>query len=298
MSRQNKYVTAILLVLIAIFAGIAWNMRSEESAQPFRHTSSNFEIIIPQVESRNQEYKNQIRGVIIPHHLLATPLITETLQEAAASHKALGQEVSHVVLLAPNHFERGDDKIITSDIPWPTQFGEVQPNREFINLLIANNFAGIDLPVMEQEHGIFGLVPFLKYYFPESTITPLILDHNTNAKEAEILGKYLNANLGPESLVVVSADFAHYFPRAIADQHDKKSLAAIYNFDYDFIYKMEVDTKPSIFALLKYLELNGAQNFVHVGNKNSDDFTGGKSQSTTSYIAGYFTEIPKANPTK
>lgn len=253
------------------------------------HNSSNYIININDQSLVIDPEENHIYAGIIQHHLLAKSLIQTTLATIAQQRESFGSPVRHIVLLAPNHFEAGDSDVITSDGDWLTRQGRVAADIDLIEKLTITNHAAIDYQTAEEEHGIAVLIPFIKHYFPEAKITPLILKPHAR-EQSRILGTFLHANLPEDSLVLVSADFSHYLPKDVALFHDQSSITALRNMDDDFTYDMDVDTPDSINALYQYLQLKGAERFVLTGHDISFSYTRSTSAAdSTSYVSGYFT---------
>lgn len=259
----------------------------------FTHLSSDFDLNISQeVYAGNQ---NKIYGGIVPHHLLASSIINETMGRISSSFNS-ETSIKQVVLLSPNHFIRGSNKVITSDGDWKTKFGVLEGDRDFVKNLEQYNLAQIDYQPIEQDHGVFNLMPFIKHFFPSAKVIPLMLKEPLTEEELSKLASFLDKNLGDGSLILVSADFSHYLPKNVADFHDKTSLASLYNFDLEILPRIDVDTPSSLGVLLRYLKLKNSQKFVLVKNMNSADFVGGNGpEETTSYVSGYFINGYKAS---
>ena len=224
-----------------------------------------------------------IKGLIVPHHILAARLI------ASAFENVLVQEFSTVVVLAPNHFSKGNGQIISSLYDWKTPYGALEAETELIKKLKDNNLVNIDETPFAEEHGIYNLMPFIKKTMPEAKVVPIIIKDKIKEEEINNFAKKLKETLPGNTLVVGSLDFSHYLPSNAADFHDAKSLAVINNFDYSGIDFLDIDSKPTLKVLLKYLELEGAQNFAMLDNSNSAKILNDNSiAETTSYITGFF----------
>lgn len=299
MAKLTSLVLALLLLLGGL-AALLWGLPGkpitiqkaplfspqEPRIPTFTHASSDFAITIvkPDIPVKKESV---IYGAIVPHHLLAISIITETLARVA-DHK---KTVSHVVLLAPNHFDKGIHKVITSDGDWKTAYGVVQGNQRFVKSLVAQNLALLDYDAISDDHGVFNIMPFIKRFFPEALVTPLMVREPLDDLEAQALATFLAAKLPRDALILVSADFSHYLPSSVANVHDAASLAALFNLDISFLSRMDVDTPSSLRVLMHYAIAKGGERFVLTGHANSVDFVGGGgTHDTTSYISGYFTK--------
>jgi len=249
----------------------------------YLHQSAAFDLEIKKNPGTLAE-KKTIYATIMPHHLVASSLINQNLALAAKN-----SEIKKIIILSPNHF-LAPKKAFTSDGNWQTKYGLLESDTDLIKQIVELNLAQIDYLAMEKEHGIFDLLPYIKFYFPNAQIVPLVISENLSFDEADKLSDFFKQKLGEDTLLILSADFSHYLPKIVADFHDQASMAALNNFDYDFIRQMDIDNPVSLYVLLKYLEKQHAQRFVLLDNKNSQDFMANEMlEQTTSYVSGYFT---------
>lgn len=239
----------------------------------------------------------KIYGGIVSHHLLAALEIAEFFVNLKQ------QKIKTFVIIGPNHFNRGDGNVFISKYPYQTSWGIIEPNNEIIEKIIGDNLAVNDENVFEGEHSISALVGFIKYVFPKAKIVPLVVKKETSITEAENLANELNRILPPDVFILASVDFSHHLNRIAADFHDQKSISTIENFNFENVYNLEIDSPPSIYTLLKYLEKRGlptgkagAQK-IDYKNINSAVLTGNlNSEDVTTYLFAYFMKgAPKSN---
>jgi len=226
---------------------------------------------------------NFVYGGILPHHLI----VQNNIDSFLAGLK--NHNYKTVVLIGPNHFERGRSRIITSNQSWATYFGELEPNEMIVEKLTSGKLALLDDEVIKGDHSISGLVPFVKKNFPNADFVPIILSVKTQPEKVEELSDFLAKNFDPENtLVLASVDFSHYQPTAVADWHDEKSQTVIESFDFNRIYDLEIDSPPSIYTVLKYLEKIGAQKSELIFHTNSGRLANSFDIPTTSHSFYYF----------
>ena len=229
--------------------------------------------------SKNQD----IRGIIVPHHLLASNLI------ANAFYSISSEKPITVVVISPNHFFAGQGQITSSLYDWQTPYGILESDKNFIKQLRTNQLLNIDEQPFEKEHGISNLVAFIKRTLPNAKIVPLIVKDTLSLKESEFFADNISKILPKDTLFIASLDFSHYLPTQIADFHDAKSLAVLTNFDYAGIDFLDVDSRPSLRIFLKYLDSKGASAFNFLDHSNSAYILKDENISeTTSYITGFF----------
>lgn len=235
-----------------------------------------------QIDTVNTDKSGSIAGGIVPHHLLASKMIAEFFQSLAVSVPEI------VVVIAPNHERIGLNDLHTSTQNWGTAFGVLEANPVLTEKLIDDLRASQNSALMEEEHSISSLVPYIKYYLPKAKIVPVLLHGNYSPEASQRLGELLAEALSgnPRAVVIASVDFSHYLDADTADKMDEKTLAAIKSNDIQLISRMgndNLDSPPSIIALLSAMEKIGAAAPEVIGHGNSSDITGSGADYTTSY---------------
>lgn len=238
---------------------------------------------IPKAESK-------IYGGIVPHHLMVKDKI------AAFFAGLESTAYKTIILIGPDHFEQGKKDIILSQAKWQTPYGILEPDLKLIRQISQLPFAGIEKSPFASEHSISGLVGFIKKSFPGAKILPIILSAGASSqKNAQLAQALFNIVDAKTTLILASIDFSHYQPADVADFHDLKSANVINNFDFDRVYNLETDSAPSIYALLKYLELAGAQKSQIILSTNSGRLINKPDEPTTSHQFFYFSQGEKIN---
>lgn len=224
----------------------------------------------------------QIRGGIVSHHLLAKEEIAKFFAEFRS------QTVETVVLIAPNHFSIGDAPVITSEVGFTTPYGDVAVDRDVVQKLAHKKVVAVDEKPFAYEHSIGALTPYIAYNFPGAKIVPLLLRRNTSREQLDDLLTVMQPLLPDHTIVIASVDFSHHLNRIATEFHDFASVSAIKNFDFDRVFKLEIDSPPSIYLLLQYLDRIGAKSMQY-RNVNSTDFTGNvATNDATSYVFAHF----------
>lgn len=224
-----------------------------------------------------------IKGVLVNHHLLAPNLIAGTISTIATTSPVT------VVLISPNHFSAGQGQIISSLFKWDTPYGILNSNCDAISKLQTQDVINIDEYPFNKEHGVSGIVPFIKKSLPNATIIPIIIKETLSENDLDKFVNTLYATLGDNALIVGSFDFSHYLPDKVAQFHDTKSVSVIKNFDYTGLKTTEMDSIPGLEIVMRYMEKEGAQNFNLTANTNSSQILHDPTvEETTSYIDGSF----------
>lgn len=168
-----------------------------------------------------QDY--QIRAVIVPHHLTATYSI-------ASSMKMLEhQRFSKILLLSPDHFHRCPKLFCTVNSAYETFFGTSRAWPDTVQTLLTSSFVTEDEELFKNEHGIYAVVPYITHYFPQVSVTPLVLSQRLPWRtDNHALLDIINRVVDDDTVLVVSSDFSHYLPLETADRMDEHAAEAIF----------------------------------------------------------------------
>jgi len=226
--------------------------------------------------------REDVMGVIVPHHLLASHMIGETLAHVDP------QGIERVVLLGPNHYEGGEDSVLTSLRDWETPRGLVEVEIDWIETLL-DRFGDIkiDEEVARTEHSMGGLMPYIAHFFPDSKIVPIILSMRGKEEELKGLAMLLAEMDDGHTLYVASVDFSHYLTKEIADERDKATKILIENerrADIMDLNSEYMDSPASIYLLLTISKFLGGKPPVLVRQDNSGRIMGDPYGETTSYL--------------
>lgn len=199
------------------------------------------------------EFESSPLGVILPHHLVAAESI-------AKFYKGLS-EVSNpsvIFIIGPNHYENGEANIQTcKTCVFATVDGDIEVASNFTEKLVADNVAEFLDETFIKEHAIFSHTPFIKRFFPDAKIVPILIQWKIPIENVKDLSQWLDTNLPEDALVIASVDFSHYQPLSVSDFHDQSSYTSIKNFDFLNIYDLEIDSPSSIYAILDLMKQRG-----------------------------------------
>lgn len=281
--KQVSLLTPSILLLGIILFVSALNQSENQIEHLANYQKDEFykEFTSPYKQDKNQ--KIDVKGIIVPHHLFARSLI-ERLFIVVKNN-----EVDQIILLSPNHFDQGHGLVITSNAVWQTNFGKVYPAKNSIKKLTEDDIVAIEEDPFKKEHGIYNILPFIKISFPKAKVIPIILKSRTNQAISSKLAEKLTQITTKNTLIVASLDFSHFQTPLVAQEHDKKSIKIIRNFDFDNIYALDLDSPSALYAFLKYLKLMDCDKFTLLENTNSGFLSNNPNlKETTSYITGYF----------
>jgi AmmeMemoRadiSam system protein B len=199
-----------------------------------------------------QKFTDTVFGGIVSHHLLANIDIANFFYEFS------DQEVDRVIIIGPNHFYPTTFPSLSTTYDYDTPFGEVRLDNEFIEGLRSEKLVQIDEGIVDTEHAISSLVPYVAYYLPDAEVVPIILTRNTPDELLKGLSDYFKKYSTKNTIVVASVDFSHHLYSNVSALHDLRSVSAIKSFDIESLSELEIDSPQSISVLLQYLDAIGA----------------------------------------
>lgn len=228
---------------------------------------------------------NQLRGGIIPHHLVAS----DNIANFFATMKQFNY--STIVLIGPNHYEKGDFDVLTSRIGWDSPYGIVEPKTTIVDDLVEKNLAQIDESTLEEEHSVASFTPFIQHFIPGTKVVPIILKQRFSIKNADVLSDYLS-QLPSDTFFLASVDFSHYLPKEIASQKDTITEKILIKRNYEELYRLDndyIDSPPSVILLMKIMEKINAKQMALFAHTNSASYPNSDQKNTTShFVLGFW----------
>jgi len=198
------------------------------------------------------------------------------------------KEPDTFLIMGPNHYNIGEDIAMDKRV-WETPLGIIEIDTTLATEL--ENYIEFDPRAHEKEHSIEVLLPFIKYFFPNSKFLPIIIKTCDPKELGNVISKAIKKSRKKVS-IIASTDLTHYgnlygfkpFPPEKAIELDKQILEAIANLEikkfeglgkkttmcgyYGVRVLMEIMEKKG--KILKYTnstEISGdKQNFVGYGS--------------------------------
>ena len=221
--------------------------------------------------------KVQAKAVIVSHHLLARDLIGDTLGRVANDYQT-------IILIGPNHFNLGLHPLQTTNYSFKTKFGHLEPNQEIIDKLVEEKIASIHDENFSNEHSICSLVSFVKIYFPDAKIVPIILKGNASLEKTRELASFLAQNCHQKCLFIASLDFSHDVSPCQAKSNDQQSAQILKNLEQENLHKVICDSIPTLQVLTGYLKEKGVINGEIIHNSDSNELSQQNLPTVTSYL--------------
>ncbi|MCD4705144.1 AmmeMemoRadiSam system protein B, partial [bacterium] len=159
--------------------------------------------------------RDDVYSIVVPHHLLASEYISGLMKMAK------GREIKKVVIIGPNHDDIGTQAISTANLRWNTPLGIVKTDSKLVDKFKNDLNIQDNSSAFINEHSIGALNPFVKYYFPEAEILPIIISSYVYQEEVEQLAYWLDNNLSADTLLIISTDFSHYLLKDEAEKNDR-----------------------------------------------------------------------------
>jgi AmmeMemoRadiSam system protein B len=231
--------------------------------------------------------RSDIRAIIVPQHLLASSLIAEQIKRAS------GNKIDTVVIVGPNHFNVGPERIAAARACWQTALGETCSDSDLTRRFLSDLELLNDAGVFKNEHSVGAVAPFVKEYFPAATILPVAFNSYATLEDAERVSAWMAKNLPEErGLIIYSIDFSHYLPKKEADKKDietkdlieRGAVSRIMTLGNDYL-----DSPASLATALLYADKKDLKTNI-LSIMNSDDFSIERTDETTSYFTIIFTK--------
>lgn len=222
-----------------------------------------------------------VAGLLVPHHMIVRHNVFAAYKIFASMAASEKPEV--IFIVSPNHYQIGPSNIQINSTGFNTRFGFLETDKG-----IEKN---LDEPVYDfafyHEHGISTQVSFIKYFFPDAKIVPIILKWDIPRGDLDrLIDNILKTQ--KKILLVASIDFSHYQKKSVADFHDVLAQNAIERCDPNLTDKLEIDSRASLYLFLNILQrLNRCSPWIFK-HTNSQDFSGDSLPSTTSHFISIF----------
>lgn len=280
---KYRILILLLLFILSVLSIYLWTGKSNSRAHSLIFfDGETFYKSLKNSGSNNKSLPYKISGGIIPHHLFAGIIIADFFGRLKP------QKPETVILIGPDHYERSIFNTVTSIYAWQTPFGKAQPDLKLINNLLEKSILKIDEKTVSEDHAVAGIIPYVKYYLPDSRIVPVLISGKTSDEEIGLFASYLAEHMDKNTVLIAAVDFSHYLTSREARDKDEVSISAIRNFDFRQILKFGndfMDSPPSIAVLLKIMQIKGKTKEDILYHTNSGEMLKNESIETTSYFS-------------
>ncbi|MEO5927874.1 MAG: AmmeMemoRadiSam system protein B [Patescibacteria group bacterium] len=223
---------------------------------------------------------------VVNHHALAPDLLTRFFRELHAARP----DVTRFIMLSPDHFKRGSSPVTVGAFDYTTHGHSIKVDEDAITTLERSGATPASRQMMEGEHGIGALLPFLAREYPgDIQLIPIAIRSDVSRNDIAEFGKALAPFIDDHTFIIVSSDMSHYLTEAEALKNDittgqwltSRDLTAMSRATDDY-----TDNGPAfvaLFSLLKTMKLE--LTFEQIDHSISTRY-GGDPKYTTSYITG------------
>lgn len=218
---------------------------------------------------------------IISHHL---PTAAPMLNDFYAQVKRARPEIKTFVVIGPDHFEKCRQKFSISKQLIYTMFGELKVDKNIFSQLIS---AGVreEVACFRGEHAIGVQASYIKKYFPEAHVVPVLLSYAARNRDFQKTIEVLKKNKN-DIFVLASLDFTHYVDARSADANDEISRKMLISQNAIGFTLKQVDS-PATMKLILQLARELKLKTMILDHKNSFDYNG-SFNNTTSYFSVLF----------
>lgn len=298
---KKIFLSALSIVILGgVVAVVVANIKADKSEFSVLPSSSQVafidsnlsefkDLILSNLSSGEIVQKNKnIKAGITSHHLpTALPMIAEFYKTLAAS---ISGEVTFVVL-GPDHFERCRSSASVASNDFITPIGVLESDDDLVAKIKEAGAEGYD-QCFDGEHSIGVQTVFIKYFFPNAKMVPIIFSASTSDS---VVNKIVDALLAQKEKIVViaSVDFSHYHDHDEALKLDRESAKMIEDMNISAFDLKHVDSPAAVKLAVLFSKMTGLEPEV-METANSYEFTY-QAENTTGYINAIFTDTDKSN---
>ncbi len=259
--NPSGFVIGLLLSLLLIVLGInillSYKPRKTISLKPTFSTDFAYDNrTFLHAVAENKSIGGSIPSVVIlPHHLLASTIIAEGISMLAR------QSPKTIIILSPNHANTGQCDIVTSRNSWETPFGQMDVDLDIQKIFLDSKIICTDDTAMQVEHGVAGLLPFIKYYLPNTKVVPLALKKEIDPNSFKIFTQKL-IEVSKNSTILASIDFSHGLSQKESLKRDSQTKSLIANLNYSELEKLSseyIDSPISLISALSVINSYGSK---------------------------------------
>lgn len=181
-------------------------MKIKTSYAAGRFFASNKEDLLNKLNTfkNNHKYDYNIstRAIIVPHagYDFSGQLAFDTFCY-------LNRHIKNIFIIAPTHRKTVNNIALNDCEQWETPLGNLNVNLD-IQKEISMRFKTVYCPdAFEEEHSIEVQLPFLKYFFKDIKIIPLLVGNDDVDKVLKIIDFYYD---NPSNAFVISSDLSHF----------------------------------------------------------------------------------------
>lgn len=224
---------------------------------------------------------------IVSHHLFVAPYFEDYYRNL----QKYKPDIHTFIIIWTNHFNTWDN-IYSTQVSYETPFWQLD-----INKLLISKYKGIvyNDDLFKIEHSINTQVGFIKKFFPNAKIIPLLVNDYIDNIKNEQLVESIFQNRDENQFLLQSTDFTHYQPQYIANYYDLYSQQIINDFKFDKIKNSFIDCRNCLTITLNVMKKLWAYKNNILKYSSSNLFLNIENLENTSYFFSYFTQWTNNN---
>jgi AmmeMemoRadiSam system protein B len=168
-----------------------------------------------------------IQAVLAPH----AGLMFSGPVGAHAYRAAASQRFDVIVIAGPSHFVGFDGVSIFPEGAFATPLGDAIIDEVAARALSSSPVVRPLPSAHQREHSVEIQLPFVRRLFPDATIVPLVMGHQTRETILGLADALVAACRGRQALLVGSTDLSHYFDAQTAERLDQRVQSHVAAFD-------------------------------------------------------------------
>lgn len=230
---------------------------------------------------QNSRTNENIRGLIIPHHDLASEIIIRSIDEIAAEN-----DYDKIFIIGPNHFFPDNPLVVSG-----RAIQNFPIDTEFVDELATLDTVFLNEDLLAQEHSMIVPIKYLHGAFPAADFVPLVISSHYSERDLKEVSNYLAQHAPEKSLWVLAIDFAHNVTLHEGLAHNEESITALKSFDYERILGFSdshLDSPVGTTVFLKVLENLNATSWRTFESTHGSVIEGVPNLNGTSYVVGTF----------
>ena len=205
-------------------------------------------------------FKN-ILGIMVPHYTdWSYPMTIDCFKIVRNSKKNQNISIKNIIMIGPNHYHIGKKGIYTTHRGFDTVFGKVETNKSLVDIIVKNNLAEINDKYSYEEYSIRDLMAYVKYFFPDTQVVPLIISNkHFQSKHISLLSRRIFSLVNDNTIFLLSVDMSHYLDIPSTIKEDNKTIKNILTFNYKGIQQCRTELRKGLSAVLMGLKKQKAR---------------------------------------
>jgi len=287
---RSKQILLFSLPVLFISAGLFFSFKflNLESSSSVIKKNNKVQFSLEMIKEKEKKQKKiKYTGGIVPHHVLAKEMIDDFF----IALKKNRPELKTIIVLGPNHLNQALFPATTTTQDWVTDFGVLENNDNIIEELTTQGLVKVDEESFLPEYSIAVLTLYIKKYYPEIKIVPIIFTTDYTQWMSFELARQLSSFLTDDVVVISSLDFSHYLSLEEAEKNDELTWQRIKNYRYRELVEHNsdyFDSPATLMVLMKTMQLSNFDNILQLDHKTSVDFDSQSIFEITSYFTVFF----------